>query len=97
VIWLVIFVALMIPLTAVVLDSPVIRDWVTGRRGGETPLPKDVRELSERVEALEGQLEAMGKDVAQLQEAQQFTQKLLENPDKQRQGTGDRPSDRPTG
>jgi TolA-binding protein len=82
VIWLVIFVALMIPLTAVVLDSPVIRDWVTGRRGGETPLPRDVRDLTDRVEALEAQLEAMNRDVAQLQEAQQFTQKLLENPDK---------------
>jgi hypothetical protein len=94
VIWLVIFVALMIPLTAVVLDSPVVRDWVTGRRGGETPLPKEVRELTDRIEALEAQLEAVNRDVAQLQEAQQFTQKLLENPDK-RPGA-DKASDRST-
>jgi hypothetical protein len=95
VIWLVIFVALMIPLTAVVLDSPVIRDWVGRRQGGETPPPRDVRELAEKVEALEAQIEVMSRDVAQLQDAQQFTQKLLENPDK-RPGA-DKPSDQPTG
>ena len=85
----------MIPLTAVVLDSPVIRDWVGRRQGGETPLPRDVRELAEKVEALEAQIEVMSRDVAQLQDAQQFTQKLLENPDK-RPGA-DKPSDQPTG
>ncbi len=96
-VWLVILIALMIPLTAVVLDSPVVRAWVDRRHGGgETPLPRDLRELSEKVEALETELETVNRELAQLKEAQQFTQRLLENPEK-RQAEADRLPDRPTG
>ena len=95
-VWLVILIALLIPLTAVVLDSPVVRAWVDRRHGGETPLPRDVRELAEKVEALETELENVNREVAQLKEAQQFTQRLLENPEK-RQAEADRLPDRPTG
>jgi hypothetical protein len=80
VIWLVIFVALLIPLTAVVLDSPVVRAWVDRSRGSDLPVPPDVKELAQKVGILEAELEEMRGDVRQLREAQQFVQHLLENP-----------------
>jgi len=80
-VWLAIFVALMIPLAAVILDSPVVRAWAD-RRHGLKEVPGDVRDLIKKVAVLENELEAMNRQVAQLQESQQFLQHLLENPSK---------------
>jgi hypothetical protein len=80
VIWLVILVALLIPLTAVVLDSPVVRSWVDRRREGDLPVPTKVKELADKVGVIEAELEDVKSDVRQLREAQQFVQHLLENP-----------------
>lgn len=80
-VWLAIFVALMIPLAAVILDSPVLRSWAD-RRHGLKEVPGDVKELVKKVSVLENELEAMNRQVAQLQEGQQFLQHLLENPSK---------------
>lgn len=80
-VWLVIFVALMIPLTAVVLDSPVVRAWVDRRHGGDVDAPNvGVKELAEKVGVLEAELEVVNRQVAQLQEEQQFLQRLIEDP-----------------
>jgi len=81
-VWLVILIALMIPLTAVVLDSPVVRAWVDRRGGGGGDVPADVKELASRVGLLETELETMTKQLGQLQEEHQFMQRLLENPDR---------------
>ena len=80
-VWLAIFVALMIPLAAVILDSPVVRAWAD-RRHGLKEVPGDVTDLIKKVSVLENELEAMNRQVAQLQESQQFLQHLLENPSK---------------
>ena len=80
-VWLAIFVALMIPLAAVILDSPVVRSWAD-RRHGLKEVPGDVKDLIKKVAVLENELEAMNRQVAQLQESQQFLQHLLENPSK---------------
>ncbi|MDP3773092.1 MAG: hypothetical protein Q8Q85_02380 [Gemmatimonadales bacterium] len=80
-VWLVIFVALMIPLTAVVLDSPVVRAWVDRRHGGDVDSPNvGIRDLAEKVGVLEAELEVVNRQVAQLQEEQQFLQRLIEDP-----------------
>lgn len=83
-IWVVITLfALAIPLAAVVLDSPVMRAWA-GRRHGEVgdgaPDTAGIRRLEEKVSALETELEAAHRDIAQLKESQQFFQRLLEDP-----------------
>jgi len=82
VIWLTILVALCIPLAAVILDSPVVRSWADRRRGlvGEGVVPEDVKQLAQKVETLENEVETMTHQVAQLQESQQFLQRLLEDP-----------------
>jgi outer membrane murein-binding lipoprotein Lpp len=80
-VWLAIFVALMIPLAAVILDSPVVRSWAD-RRQGLKEVPGDVKDLVSKVNVLENELEAMSRQIGQLQESQQFLQRLLEDPAK---------------
>ncbi len=79
---LVILVALMIPLTAIVLDSPVVRAWVERRHGGGAGTPPEIEELSKKVAYLETDLETVTRQLAQLQEEHQFLQRLLEDPTK---------------
>jgi len=84
VIWaLVVLVALMIPLSAVVLDSPVVRAWAERHKhgGGDLALQAgETKELTQKVETLEEELEAVSRELAQLKESQQFLQRLLEDP-----------------
>jgi len=79
----VILIALLIPLTVVVLDSPVVRTWVERRHGvggaGATP---ELEELAKKVAYLETDLDTVTKQLAQLQEEHQFLQRLLEDPTK---------------
>jgi hypothetical protein len=79
-VWLVILMGLMIPLAVVVLDSPAVRAWADRR--GVKEIPDDVRDLARKVGILETELEALTRQVGQLQESQQFLQHLLENPDR---------------
>ena len=79
-VWLVIFVALMIPLTAVVLDSPVVRSFVDRRGGGDSRVPPGIKELSEKVGVLEAEIEVVNRQLAQLQEEHQFLQQRIEDP-----------------
>ncbi|MGD0993039.1 MAG: hypothetical protein ABR998_11250 [Gemmatimonadales bacterium] len=72
--------ALMIPLTAIVLDSPVVRAWVERMHGAPLEGGADVRELSKKVGILEADLETVTRQLAQLQEEHQFMQRLLEDP-----------------
>ena len=84
-VWLVIFVALMIPLTAVVLDSPVVRSWVDRRHAqGDAELPADLQNVAKRLQTLEQELEAQQGQIAQLTETQAFLTKLLEQPERPR-------------
>jgi hypothetical protein len=79
VIWaLVVLVALSIPLTAIILDSPVVRAWAERRHPQGNALPD--KELVQKVETLENELEAVNRELAQLKEGQQFIQRLLEDP-----------------
>jgi hypothetical protein len=78
-VWLVIVIALAIPLAAVILDSPVVRAWVD-RRVGPGDVPADFKELAKRVGVLEAELETLNRQLEQLREEHQFTQRLLEDP-----------------
>ena len=81
-VWLVIVIALSIPLAAVVLDSPVFRAWADRRLGGGEA-PGDVKELAKRVGILESELEAMTRQLDQLRDEHQFVQRLLEDPNRE--------------
>ena len=82
---LVILAALLIPLTAVILDSPVLKAWVDRRHGGipdgaRDSAMKELQQLGDRIEALEAELGSANREIAQLKESQQFFQRLLEDP-----------------
>ena len=76
----VVLIALLIPLTAIVLDSPVIRAWVERRHGGAGGAVPEIEALSNRVAGLETDLDAVTRQLAQLQDEHQFLQRLLEDP-----------------
>jgi hypothetical protein len=77
--FLVLLVALLIPILAIVLDAPALRHLFERRFGTE-----DVRELKElagKVTRLEDDLEDLGRSVQTLRDETQFLQQLLENPE----------------
>lgn len=73
--FLVVLVALLIPILAIVLDSPALHKLVESRRGGATG---DVQNLRQRVETLEDEVDDIGNLVRQLRDETQFLQRLLE-------------------
>jgi len=78
----VILVALLIPLTAIVLDSPVVRAWIERRQGGVAVDQAGLEELTKRLGVIETDLDGVTRQLAQLQEEHQFLQRLLEDPTK---------------
>jgi len=85
---LVILVALMIPMTAIILDSPVVRAWVERRHGSGAPLSQhELEELAKKVGVLETDLETVTRQLAQIQEEHQFLQRLLEDPARRQAAT----------
>lgn len=72
--------ALMIPLTAIVLDSPVIRAWVERMHGGAVEGGEDLKELAKKVGILETEIETVTRQLAQIQEEHQYMQRLLDDP-----------------
>lgn len=82
-VWAVILVALLIPLAAVVLDSPVVRAFIERRAGlgGDSDgAASELRELARKVAVLEAELEAVNRQLSDMQEEHQFIQRLLEDP-----------------
>jgi TolA-binding protein len=80
VLWLTILVALAIPLAAVILDSPVVRALADRTRRGDAAPSGEVKQLAQKVETLETEIEVVNRELAQLKEGQQFLQQMLENP-----------------
>ena len=76
----VVLIALLIPLTAIVLDSPVVNAWVQRRHGGAGGALPAAEELANRVADLETDLDTVTRQLAQLQDEHQFLQRLLEDP-----------------
>jgi hypothetical protein len=87
----VLLVALMIPITAILLDSPLGRsiarrlegqgDGAVGGTGA------GVRQLERRVEVLETDLEELNRSITGMREELQFVQRLLEDPRKKTPGS----------
>lgn len=74
--FLVVLVALLIPILAIVLDSPALQKLVEGRRAAP---PGELRELQRRIETLEDEVDDVSAVVRQLREETQFLQRLLED------------------
>jgi hypothetical protein len=86
--WIVVMVllgvALMIPITAILLDSPLGRSMARRLEGQGDGATGSVRELERRVEALETDIADLTRSVTGMREEIQFVQRLLEDPKKKR-------------
>src|SRR5437764_4169206 len=90
----VLLVALMIPITAILLDSPLGRSFARRLEGqgdgggaGGGAGAAGVRQLERRVEVLETDLEELNRSITGMREELQFVQRLLEDPRKKTPGS----------
>ena len=74
--FLLVFIALMIPTLAIVLNSPVVKGYFQGTD------PIKLGEVIDRVRAIEDELSQMAGDIEALQDETQFVQRLLGNADR---------------
>ena len=81
---LVLLVVLIIPVFAILTDSPLGRALARRLEGRNAP-PPELQDLAERVEALSGEVDDLSRAVETLKEENQFLQRLLE------EGGGRRP------
>jgi TolA-binding protein len=75
-------VALLIPVAAILVDSPVGKSIARRMEGGgraEGP-PPELRDVQRKVELLETELEDLNRSVTGMREELQFMQRLLEDP-----------------
>ena len=86
---LVLLIVLLIPIFAILTDSPLGRA-AARRLEGNTSVPPAVDDLARRVDVLESELEDLTSKHELLQEEHQFFQRLLEE-------GGQRPPPSPTG
>lgn len=68
---------LTIPVLAVLFDSPVGRALARRVEGPQAPAA-DIGELAKKVDLLEGEVDDLHRAVEQLQEENQFLQRLIE-------------------
>ena len=90
----VLLVALMIPNTAILRDSPLGRSFARRLEGqgdgggaGGGAGASGVRQLERRVEVLETDLEELNRSITGMREELQFVQRLLEDPRKKKPGS----------
>lgn len=76
---LLVLVALMIPIVAILVDSPLGRSIARRLEGGGTGTG-EVGELHRKVDLLEGEVEELHRSVAGMKDELQFVQRLLEKP-----------------
>lgn len=75
---LVLLVVLIIPIFAILTDSPLGRAAARRLEGHNAP-PPELTELAQRVELLSGELDDLSRAVETLKEENQFLQRLLED------------------
>jgi len=90
---LILVVALMIPITAILVDSPLGRSIarrLEGRGdegsggGGSRGGGESLRDLQHKVDALESDVEELNRSLSATREELQFVQRLLEDPRKKK-------------
>ena len=73
------FVALLIPILAIVVDSPIGRA-LARRLEGPAAAPPEVAALAKRVELLEAEVDDLNRGIQTLQDENAFLQRLLADP-----------------
>ena len=76
----ILIVALLIPVAAILVDSPLgksVARRMEGRADGPAP---ELRDVQRKVELMETEIEDLNRSVAGMREELQFMQRLLEDP-----------------
>ena len=85
----ILIVALLIPVAAILVDSPLGKSFARrmeegrggwGGGGGDGQGPPELRDMKRKVEVLETEVEDLNRSVAGMREELQFLQRLLEDP-----------------
>lgn len=76
---LLVFVALMIPIVAILVDSPLGRSIARRLEGGGST-GGDLENLQRKVDLLEGEVEELHRSILGMKDELQFVQRLLEKP-----------------
>ena len=78
---LLVFVALMIPIVAILVDSPLGRSIARRLEGGAAGAAGPaLQDLNKKVELLEGEVEELHRSLSGMKDELQFVQRLLEKP-----------------
>ena len=75
-----VFVALMIPIVAILVDSPLGRSMARRLEGGGSEGNAEVQNLQRKVDLLEGEMEELHRSLSGMKDELQFVQRLLEKP-----------------
>ena len=78
----ILLVALMIPIAAILVDSPLGRSVARRLEGQGSDGNGDLKALMARMETLESEVEDLTRSVAGMHDELQFVQRLLEDPKK---------------
>ncbi len=76
---LILFVALLIPIIGIIIDSPIGRAMARRLEGPEA-VPTDVQMLAKKVDLLEAEVDDLNRAVDQLKDENVFLQKLIGEP-----------------
>ena len=76
--------ALLVVLTAIVVDSPLGRSWARRFEGSGQSGSAELTELQRKVETLEGEVDELSRSLTGMREELQFVNKLLEDPSRKR-------------
>ena len=77
---IILIVALLIPIAAILVDSPLGKSVARRMDGRTDGPPPELRDMQRKVELLETELEDLNRAVSGMREELQFVQRLLEDP-----------------
>ena len=77
---IILVVALLIPIAAILVDSPLGKSVARRMDGRMDGPPPELRDVQRKVELLETELEDLNRAVSGMREELQFMQRLLEDP-----------------
>ncbi|HEV2670016.1 MAG TPA: hypothetical protein VGU74_02910 [Gemmatimonadales bacterium] len=81
---IILVVALLIPVAAILVDSPLGRSVARRMEGRTDGPPPELRDVQRKVELLESEIEDLNRAVSGMREELQFMQRLLEDPNRKK-------------
>jgi uncharacterized protein YlxW (UPF0749 family) len=81
---IILVVALLIPVAAILVDSPLGRSVARRMEGRTDGPPSELRDMQRKVELLESEIEDLNRAVSGMREELQFMQRLLEDPNRKK-------------